>query len=1015
MSCDRNRERFFAAVANESALTCVYGSATAALRALNDLFDSAQKKRPQPFNPVVADAMTRQLFKEMKEAQMTPPTHSADGLPRVASRQGYAQVYQAITDARRKVSSNTPSGRSAGEAPTLRTASIKSTSQGQSIKLILTDGEYLFEGGTARQMTTFAKRLQARGYGTYDSTTRTFTASVDSTVMMQAQDHLERIYGTKGGTSIVLKTPDKRLVERPILVGSLRPDEPVPGTLSIGELSMVDRAEAALGRLPDRDVALILGIANAQHTTPGKDVHILGRLAVHLIHYCSTGTLTTKVALYAWAEALRQATFIHPHASTSERIIPTVYGFAKACAAFMTDRRMLSRCPACGRYMSSEKGSHECPSNAYLSDGYNALGIGRNGQTRYGTYADGTPVPADQRQAPELTPIDLAAQRAGYADPLNNASVIDVWSRVATTVAGHTCSVELEPGGGFATDMKGKIYADPYPCGVEAPQGHNLITTRAGIIHEIGHELVTPPEDWEHMLAIAAGTIQIDGIDALRSHVPMLYNVIEDGRMERELSRRFMGAEEVLRGAAAVYPRWDEQVGTNVPLADQVIGAMLYTALPYFTVSDEVRDAMSPEAHTLFEQLEPIVRQGVSGTSEDSAAATIMIAQALEAAGVVSINEGTVKATPPGGQQTGQQGQAGGQQTGQQAGQQTGQQAGQQAGQDTERAVTYGNKSSLAPDVQDIITRMQNEMTSVMDGHVRSKLIWDNLGKPLLAASPRSHATSTQEYRSVNGDLAHIETEFPLNTASGINPRKDIMQPPERVRIAASLARHLDSIRSEAEQRIRNDDQGSLDRRRFVQAMTGRTDVRTRMGSQPETGMAVSVLLDQSGSMARHVGSGDVYTTAAIMGTTFQQLQMPYEVRGHGDSSRQYKSIGDAEWEEQRFRRLLTDGGGGNQCTAPVAGLATAALLASPEANKLIVNVMDGDMGDHMETVKQYQHARQEGIVTVGVFLGNPSSDQAERMSEIFGGVSNWRPIGSLTELPDVIGRRITDIFDSLQ
>jgi len=189
--------------------------------------------------------------------------------------------------------------------------------------------------------------------------------------------------------------------------------------------------------------------------------------------------------------------------------------------------------------------------------------------------------------------------------------------------------------------------------------------------------------------------------------------------------------------------------------------------------------------------------------------------------------------------------------------------------------------------------------------------------------------------------------------------------------------------------------------------------VRTRTTSDSATGMAVSLLLDQSGSMNDHITTGKLYDATCIMAQALEQLNLPYEVRGHGGCSSQYKAIGDATLDPKRAARLARDDSGSNAVTAPVVGLATAALLARPDQNKLIVNLMDGEMDDHSDAVTQYRETRKQGIVTFGVFLGTPYAGQQAKMTELFG-ANNWRPIASLTDLPGVVGQRIADIFESL-
>src|SRR5690606_5889259 len=76
--------------------------------------------------------------------------------------------------------------------------------------------------------------------------------------------------------------------------------------------------------------------------------------------------------------------------------------------------------------------------------------------------------------------------------------------------------------------------------------------------------------------------------------------------------------------------RWDEHVGPKVQRVRQVMGAMLYTALPYFAVRKEVRAAMGDEARTLFETVEPMVQQAVHASPEDSFERVLAICKVLQ-------------------------------------------------------------------------------------------------------------------------------------------------------------------------------------------------------------------------------------------------------------------------------------------------------------------------------------------------------------------------------------------------
>ena len=105
--------------------------------------------------------------------------------------------------------------------------------------------------------------------------------------------------------------------------------------------------------------------------------------------------------------------------------------------------------------------------------------------------------------------------------------------------------------------------------------------------------------------------------------------------MERQLSQTYAGVAETLAASCRLEPRWDEKVGEGVPDHHQLVGALLYTSLPYYRLRPELRDQMSANARKLFDELEPVVRRGVHGSPEDAFEAALAIARRFEQAGLV--------------------------------------------------------------------------------------------------------------------------------------------------------------------------------------------------------------------------------------------------------------------------------------------------------------------------------------------------------------------------------------------
>ena len=255
----------------------------------------------------------------------------------------------------------------------------------------------------------------------------------------------------------------------------------------------------------------------------------------------------------------------------------------------------------------------------YDAEGYDWLGRDRDGYDRYGRDRNG------YNRAGVRRPRSLNDLAGDYSAPgmegdvLANEGVRRLYSQVATSLAGKPRQVVFQEGGGFATDMQGTIYLDPYPLGREAPLVYNAAVVMEGLQHEMGHELETPLDTFKRVLEVASSPQRVEGLDAGRPLVKQIYNIVEDGRMERRISL-LPGVAEYLAVGCKLQPRWDEQVGMSedgakrspaVPLAHEVQGALLYEALPYYQVRPEVLEAMTPKARALFEELRPIVHQGV--------------------------------------------------------------------------------------------------------------------------------------------------------------------------------------------------------------------------------------------------------------------------------------------------------------------------------------------------------------------------------------------------------------------
>ena len=219
-------------------------------------------------------------------------------------------------------------------------------------------------------------------------------------------------------------------------------------------------------------------------------------------------------------------------------------------------------------------------------------------------------------------------------DP-GSAVLVETYSRIASAMAGAPRRVVLEEKGGprdgmFSTNMKGRINAERYPLGKDAFAAENLLAMKAGVYHELGHEEDTEPAIWARVLKIARGEEEVEGLPKGQAGmVAEVFNIIEDGRMERLQAQRRRGIASILAADAKINPRWDETVGEDIPLTHQVTGMMLYRSLPFFRVRQQVFEQASPRARKLFDEITPLVDRGTSGSCEDGLFAAVEVSRLL--------------------------------------------------------------------------------------------------------------------------------------------------------------------------------------------------------------------------------------------------------------------------------------------------------------------------------------------------------------------------------------------------
>ncbi|HEX2912270.1 MAG TPA: hypothetical protein VH186_15790 [Chloroflexia bacterium] len=1041
--------------------------------------------------------------------------------------------------------------------------------------------------------------------------------------------------------------------------------------------------------------------------------------------------------------------------------------------------------------------------DGYDKEGFNKFGWDREGYDREGFNRRG--IDRDGNKKPPKPPRldDLTASFDGKlvkGDPINNEGVKRMLSGYCSAMTGKPRKIVFQEGQGFATDMQGTIYLDPYPLGKHRSMGDNLAVVVAGLKHELGHELYTNPDHWRRILEIARSADPVEGLDAGRAIVTQIYNTIEDGRMERAVAANHLGAAEQLQLGCSLQPRWDEQVGPRVPIEHQVLGAMLYTSLPFFRVTDEVRSKMTPEARAVFEEVEPLVRKGVLGSQADALEATLEITRILQSKGVAMPDQ-SVDARPPsdpdtlehngegaGRQQSGQssgssssskssgsksasqessgrkpgaqpgnqnarkngedsesegsgdqggssggdsgsedagdadegagsqgesgssgqgssgrkpgaqpgnqnarkydensddagsgsgsgsgdtsesdsgdsQSQSGGSGSGQESsssgrkpGGQPGNQnarknggdsdeAGEQGGgsgsdnsdsdsgeeqgdkdssggsgsesdsqsddssnsgggggnggsekgeksnsrgggggggkgksadedadedgsqggsgsgsggsedededdaadsgsgsgsggsedededdwdeeeenedgseggsgsgsssqggsksnsnSNSKKSDSSGSKSddnfnsdsdssneqsggssgsgnSSGADSSSDSSDLDSDSDSDSEANSSSASSSDGGGSSSSSGNPGGDAQKSEYDTPVPAVMRDIDAPFAspdalarareeLEGAAAFATQQDIKRQASPTSVGAKLhtplgkktdaesqtfldkdgtpvsvpvrfprrgetqlrfqdrrsehkrqgrvlATYLASIRDDVEQQLNMQSRGKLDRGRFVAAIKGNKDVYSQKVELPATSFAVSISLDQSGSMNQATSSGALYDATMTLADALDQLEMPYEVRGFSarrDDNFQYKAFDDPLFDQQRAEMLTLSYGA--TYMADCVGLATTALAARPEANKLQIHMTDGALGDHVQAAEAIRTARERGCAVFGLFLGDASGN-SERLDELYGR-GNWMAINSLKDMPRQVGRRIATILQRL-
>ncbi len=711
----------------------------------------------------------------------------------------------------------------------------------------------------------------------------------------------------------------------------------------------------------------------------------------------------------------------------------------------------------------------------YTKDGFDIFGYDRDGFDRHGYNNAGVDRQGERRPRT----LEGVGSSIGDEDLLANQDLARLYSQIATGLVGKPRRVVLKEGEGFATDMKGTIYADPYPLGHHADPRHNLVVTRAGIYHELGHEQFTPTAIWEQVLAVHQGQQAEEGLgQAGSAMLPRFYNIVEDGRMERQVSANYAGAAEILAASCRLEPRWGEEVGTNVPDDQQVFWALLYTALPYYRVRPEVRDGMTPRARALFDELTPQVTRAVHGSPDDAYRCAVHLARRFEEEGLLKLppkeqdysrslpgnastggdpepngngrQPGNVEDGPssPSSSQTEQAGAAG-RGTGVAQDEETRSGRGQGAAEEDERKgrrraapeeepaakdraiqeqdpptrkgqrqeaepadSTQGSQADEVDEwllgnetVDTAIAAVERDAAAAIEAGMRARNRAETIGRPLHRPLPAAPSIS-QRYRGQDGMPVSVDVALPVLPSP---PKLEARRERHR-QVASLMARPLRAIREQAEQRLRRQPEGKLDRRQLVNAVKGLDDVHTTVKESPRTSFAVSVAVDMSSSMDEHIRKMELYDAVMVLDDTFGMLGIPDEVRAFGSHSAQIKSM-DQPLDPRRAAALAAQNMGGTTL-GDTAGLGQSSLLAREEANRLMICLSDGDVSDQEKAARTLRQARQNGIVTFGIFLGKPHTP--EKLDDLYG-KGNWAQIQTLSDMPKAVAQRLSNIFKSMR
>jgi hypothetical protein len=224
------------------------------------------------------------------------------------------------------------------------------------------------------------------------------------------------------------------------------------------------------------------------------------------------------------------------------------------------------------------------------------------------------------------------------------------------------------------------------------------------------------------------------------------------------------------------------------------------------------------------------------------------------------------------------------------------------------------------------------------------------------------------------------------------------------------VARRLEVLKEEIHKRVRLQSSGAVDRKRFKRAVAGAENVYRQDRSQDITSLAVSIQLDMSGSMGPEISSGKLAGAALALEEALQRLDAEYMVSGFGSDYVLFKSFGDKKIRDGQDAAMMETTLGGTS-GAPAMRLGLLGLKETRSANKLHVVMTDGDFFDRGKMIERAAEMRRNGILPFGIFFKKDKYQRPpDSMNQIFG-EGGWVEISSLSDLSEVVARRIEQIY----